>query len=276
MAGPVASARVGTAVIWACLGLVLVFLYAPLVPPAIHSFEGASGGSAGLLRNYAAIFEDARLLRALRTSLLVGALVAIVAPALALLAAEAVRVWRMPRLIIAIVLLPLFVPGISMGLATGLFFQILGFKPSLLTITAVQVLWALPFAFLIILTVMASFDQVYLEAAYMSGAGRVRAFLEVELPQIRQGLLGAAVFSLIISFNETIRTAVVQGGRNTVQTYLWSQYQQVGLSPHLFALMTLIIVITLALIALVALLDRRARSTESQPRRRVWRPLSTA
>ena len=120
----------------------------------------------------------------------------------------------MPRLIIALVLLPLFVPGISMGLATGLFFQILGFKPSLLTITAVQVLWALPFAFLIILTVMASFDQVYLEAAYMSGAGRVRAFLEVELPQIHQGILGAAVFSLIISFNETIRTSVVQGAQH--------------------------------------------------------------
>jgi spermidine/putrescine transport system permease protein len=256
----VASDRPRTAVIWGFLGLVLVFLYAPLVPPAIHSFEGVSG-TAGLFRNYALIFEDARLLRALRTSLLVGTLVALIAPALALLAAEAVRVWRTPRLIIAIVLLPLFVPGISMGLATGLFFQLLGFKPSLLTIAAVQVLWALPFAFLIILTVMASFDQVYLEAAYMSGAGPVRAFLEVELPEIRQGILGAAVFSLIISFNETIRTSVVQGGRNTVQTYLWSQYQQVGLSPHLFALMTLIIVVTLALIALVALLDRRGTTS---------------
>jgi spermidine/putrescine transport system permease protein len=244
---------------WACLGLVLVFLYAPLVPPAIHSFEGAATGTGGAFRHYAAIFADARLVRALWTSLVVGLLVALIAPLLALLAAEAVRVWRMPRLIIAIVLLPLFVPGISMGLATGLFFQILGFKPSLLTIVAVQVLWALPFAFLIILTVMATFDQVYLEAAYMSGAGRLRAFFEVELPQIHQGVLGAAVFSLIISFNETIRTSVVQGGRNTVQTYLWSQYQQVGLSPHLFALMTLIIVMTLALIALVALLDWRQR-----------------
>jgi ABC-type spermidine/putrescine transport system permease subunit II len=258
MATAPASARAASALIWALLGLVLVFLYAPLVPSAVRSFEGAAGPTA-VLHNYALIFEDERLLRALRTSLVVGALVALLAPLLALLAAEAVRVWRMPRLIIAIVLLPLFVPGISMGLATGLFFQILGFKPSLLTITAVQALWALPFAFLIILTAMASFDRVYLEAAYMSGAGRGRAFLEVELPQIRQGILGAAVFSLIISFNETIRTAVVQGGRNTVQTYVWSQYQQVGLSPHLFALMTLIIVVTLVLIALIALLDLRRR-----------------
>jgi spermidine/putrescine transport system permease protein len=253
------SSRAATVLTWTCLGLVLLFLYAPLVPPAIHSFEGTGAGTTGLLRNYAAIVDDARLLRALQTSLVVGILVAAIAPVLALLAAEAVRVWRMPRLIIAILLLPLFVPGVSMGLATALFFQILGIKPSLLTITAVQMLWALPFAFLIILTVMANFDQVYLEAAYMSGAGRIRAFFEVELPQIHQGILGAAIFSLIISFNETIRTSIVQGAGNTVQTYLWSQYQQVGLSPHLFALMTLIVVITLALIALVAFIDRRQR-----------------
>ena len=243
-------------VTWLFLGLVLIFLYAPLIPPAVNSFQG--GGA--LFANYAGIFEDTRLMRAARTSLYVGLLTAVITPVLALLAAEAVRTWRRPRLIIGVLLIPLFVPGISMGVATALFFNLLGIPPSLLTITAVQVLWALPFAFLVILTVMANFDQVYLEAAYMSGAGRLRAFFEVELPQIHQGILGAAVFSLIISFNETIRTAVVQGGRNTVQTYLWAQYQQVGLSPDLFALMTLMIAATLVLIAALAILDYRQRT----------------
>jgi spermidine/putrescine transport system permease protein len=258
MGGQVAM-RLWRAFAWLFLMLVLIFLYAPLVPPAIHSFQGAAGADAALFRNYAAILEDQRLMPALRASLVVGLLVALIAPLLALLAAEAIRVWRLPRLVIAIMLIPLFVPGISMGLASALFFQILSIGPSLLTITTVQVLWALPFALLVLLTVMANFDQVYLEAAYMSGAGRLRAFFEVELPQIRQGLLGAAIFSLIISFNETIRTSIVQGGRNTVQTYLWSQYQQVGLSSNLFALMTLMIVVTLVLIALLAVLDRRQR-----------------
>lgn len=252
------GSRLGHALAWLFLGLVLAFLYAPLVPPAIRSFEGVAGPD--LLVHYRAIFDDPRLVEALRTSLVVGFLVALIAPLLALVAAQAVRVWQAPRLIVALVLIPLFVPGISMGVATALFFQMLDVAPSLFTITTVQVLWALPFAFLVIMTVMANFDQVYLEAAYMSGAGRLRAFLEVELPQIRHGILGAAVFSLIISFNETIRTSVVQGGRNTVQTYLWSQYQQVGLAPNLFALMTLMIVTTLVLIAMLAVLDRRQRA----------------
>jgi spermidine/putrescine transport system permease protein len=260
MADQLVQRRAASALVWFFLGLVLLFLYGPLLPPAIHSFEGTT--DAGPFRNYAQIFADARLLRALRVSLIVGVLVALIAPLLALLAAEAVRVWRRPRLIVGVMLIPLFVPGVSMGLATALFFQILGITPSLLTIAAVQVLWALPFAFLVILTALSSFDQVYLEAAYMSGAGRLRAFFEVELPQIRQGILGAALFSLILSFNETVRTAVVQGGHNTVQTYLWSQYQQVGLSPSLFALMTLMIAVTLMLLALLAILDwRRQRAS---------------
>jgi len=249
-------AWLGPAGAWAFIGVSLVFLYAPLVPPAINSFSGLSP-EGGWFQHYAAILADARLLAAARVSAVVGLLVAVITPILALLAAEAVRVWRVPRAIVGLILIPLFVPGISMGVATALFFQVLGLPPSILTITMVQVIWALPFAFLIILTVLAGFDPVYLEAAYMSGANRVQAFFEVELPQIHPGVLGAAVFSLILSFNETIRTAVVQGGQNTVQTYMWSQYQQVGLSPNLFALMTVLIAATLLLIAALAALDRR-------------------
>lgn len=240
---------------WGFVGLTLVFLYAPLVPPAINSFQGV--GADEPFRNYAAIFEDARLMRAARTSLYAGLLTAVIAPLLALLAAEAVRVWRRPRIILGVLLIPLFVPGISMGLATALFFQMMGISPSLLTITAVQVIWALPFAFLIVLTGLANFDPVLREAAYMSGANRLQAFFEIELPQIQHAILGAAVFSLILSFNETIRTSVVQGGRNTVQTYLWAQYQQVGLMPNLYALMTILIVATLVLLGVLAVLGAR-------------------
>ena len=247
------------ALVWGFLVLVLLFLYAPLAPPVIESFGGPNISKGGLLANYTAIMEDARLLKAVRVSAVVGLITAIVAPLLALLAAQAVRSWNRPRLIVSILLVPLFVPGISMGVATALFFKLLGIPPSLFTIAAVQIIWALPFAFLVILTVMANFDQVYLEAAYMSGAGPLRAFFEIELPQIHAGIMGAAVFSLIISFNETIRTAIVQGGHNTVQTYIWSQYQQIGLSPKTYALMTLMIASTLFLLGVLALLDWRRR-----------------
>ena len=97
---------------------------------------------------------------------------------------------------------------------------------------------------------MAGFDPLYLEAAYTAGADRWRAFRDVELPLIRPGVLGAATFSLILSLNETVRTALVQGPLNTVQTYIWSTYLQVGLSPTLHALMSLLILLTVLLLTL--------------------------
>lgn len=239
--------------VWGFLFLVLAFLYAPLVPPVIGSFEGEDGAFSA----YAAILDDNVLMGGIINTALIGGLVALITPLLALALSQTLRSWGRHKPILTLVLLPLFVPGVSMGVATALFFRVLGIDASILSMVLVQVLWALPFATLVILTVMAGFDQVYLEAAHMLGANRLHAFLEVELPQIWQGLLGAAIFSLILSFNETIRTSIVQGGENTVQTYLWSQYQQVGLSPPLYALMTLLIVLTLSLVALLAVLDWR-------------------
>jgi spermidine/putrescine transport system permease protein len=128
----------------------------------------------------------------------------------------------------------------------------------LFTIAIVQIMWALPFATLIILTVMATFDPAYLEAAYVAGAGRWQAFRDIEFPLIAPGIFGAASFSIIISINETVRTSVVQGAWNTIPTYVWSTYKQVGLSPVLYALMSLVILAT-ALLAGAWLVANRGR-----------------
>ena len=246
------------AIAWAYVGVVLLFLYLPLVPPLLFSVgEAETARSAFTSRWYAEMWRNPLLVSAMGTTMTAGLIVAIAAPFLGLLAATAIRELGIPRLVLLLMLLPLFIPGISMGLATAFFFRALDIAPSLLAIAIVQVLWALPFATLVILTVMSTFDPVYLEAAYMCGASRLRAFLDIELPLIWPGVLGAGTFSLILSFNETVRTAIVQGPLNTVQTYIWSTYKQVGLSPALYALMSLLIILTLALVAAFLAAGRR-------------------
>lgn len=231
------------------IGLVLGFLYLPLVPPVLFG-----------LGHYGAIWQNPILVGAMWNSLLLAVLTALVTPPLALVGAMAVRELRVPRLVLLILLLPLFVPGVSMGLGTAVFLKLLGVTPSLWTILLVHVLWTLPFAFLVVLAAMATFDPVYLEAAYVLGAPRLRAFLDVELPLIRPGLLGAASLSAIVSLNETVRTSLVQGPLNTVQTYIWTTYLQVGLSPSLHALMSLLIALTLALVAVLLVGGSRRRA----------------
>ncbi len=167
----------------------------------VASLAGARPGE-WTLRWYGELWRTPLVLSAFRSSALVALLVGILAPLLGLLAALAIRELRVPRLILLAMLMPLFIPGVSMGLASAFLFRLLGIAPSLTTIVIVQTLWALPFATLIILTAMTTFDPQYLEAAYMAGAGRWRAFRDIELPLIASGITGAVSFSAILSINE--------------------------------------------------------------------------
>lgn len=258
----------GTGAFMALLIIIIVFLYAPLIHPlfvAATEVSPTDGNLRFTLERFSTIFDNRMILPALRNSFVAAILTALFTPVLALLAAFAVRHFAYKRLIIFLMLVPLFIPGVTMGLASALFLKILGITPSMLTIVLVHVVWALPFAFLIILTVMADFKTVYTEAAHMSGATPWRAFFDVELPLIRPGIVGAAIFSGIISFNETIRTTTVQGANNTIQTYIWSQFQQVGLSPAMFALMASLIMITVGLIIVMMLILSRTNKTKTAP-----------
>lgn len=241
--------------IWAMIVVALAVLYVPLGPPLALSFAGNGGELSAAA--YLDIWRTPIIVNSLRTTLAAGALVAIAATLLGLLAAMAIRELGAPRAILLAMLLPLFIPGISMGLASALLFRVMGIPPSMATIVIVQTMWALPFATLIILTVMATFDPALLEAAWMAGASRLQAFRDIELPLIRPGLAGAASFAFILSINETVRTAAVQGPYNTAPTYIWSTYKQVGLSPVLYALMGMVILASaLILLAYVAVSRR--------------------
>ena len=247
---------------WAYAVGMLVVLYLPLLPPLATSVS-PTGRQPDLsdftLKWYTQLSTNQTLVSSIETSAIVAALTGLFTPLLALCAAMAVRELRIPRIVLLLLLLPLFIPGVSLGLANAFLFQQLGIFPSIGTITIVHVLWALPFAFLIVLTAMSTFDPRYLEAAYVHGAGRLRAFLNVELPLIWPGVMGSATFSVILSFNETVRTNLVQGPFNTVQTYVWSRYLQVGLTPQIYALMSAMIVLTLLLIGVLLVYNLRRK-----------------
>ncbi len=237
--------------LWAWTVAALVLLYLPMLPPPVFSLSDkgvAHALSKPSLAAYGDIWRQPVLLQAIWNSLGVALVAGLVTPTLAVLAAMAVRELRTPRVVLLLTLLPLFIPGVSMGLATAFLFERMGLEPSMFSICIVNVMWALPFAFLVVLTVMSSFDTVQLEAAWMLGSNHWRAFWDVEFPSIRPGIVGASTFSMILSFNETARTSLVQGANNTVQTYIWSTYKQIGLSPTLYALMTVLILVTLVLV----------------------------
>ena len=112
---------------WSCSSL----LYAPLVPPFFKSLE-ASGGESGW-QHYQGLNDDLVISDAVNRSLQLAVVVGVVTALLALLAGLAIRRSRIPKILIVAMLMPLFVPGVSAGLSSAMFFKYIGLEPSLLS-----------------------------------------------------------------------------------------------------------------------------------------------
>jgi putative spermidine/putrescine transport system permease protein len=111
----------------------------------------------------------------------------------------------------------LMTPGILISLGLISLMRILRIPGQWYTTAfGVQLIWTLPFAFLLMLAVFNRFDKRVEEAAADLGATDWRVFKEVTLPIIAVGMLGAGLFGFTLSYDEFARTIMVAGMKNTL------------------------------------------------------------
>lgn len=250
--------------IWTITILGLVVIYAPPLYLLGVSFNPALQPGLPSLADitvkwYAALPTDRALIFGLQQSALVALLTAALATALSLLAAlayfelhKARATWFMG------VILPMFVPGVIQGLALSTVFSRLGVKPSTMTIVAGHLLWAMPFAFIVILTSFSAVRPAYLMAAADLGASKWRQFRDVILPLIRPGLISAFIFSFLLSLNEFTRAFYLAGRQNTLPVVLFGKMNG-GASPTIYAMSGSIFIVSVFFVALiVAVAGRKA------------------
>lgn len=240
---------------WRTVGLMpgivaLALIYVPLAWLVVMSFSAQplSGIPYPLtLEHYQALGGDSRWHTPLLKSLLLGLIVGTICIVVATAVGRAVPRLRRPGGVLLTVLLPLFVPGLTMGAALFIFFRsLLGLPLGLWSILIAHLVWALPFAILLVLVVASRFDHRLLEAAQDLGAGRWRRFWDIEFPLLRPGIVGAGIFGFLLSFNELLRSLFLRGSQTTMPIYNWtmaaSHQSQV---PIIFSLATILLAITL-------------------------------
>jgi len=198
---------------------------------------------------YDVMLRTRGLMDALFKSIILAVLTMVITTFLALNAALGYRKTRFKTIVIAIMILPIFLPGLIQGFSLSIVLgQFLGMQRSIWTELAGHVLWALPFAFLVILTSMSVVRRETVLAALDLGANEWRAFKDIEYPIIKPGITSAAIFSFVLSFNEFSRTYYLQGIGPTIPTYVWNKIT-VAITPEIFALSALTVIISLSLIA---------------------------
>lgn len=155
---------------------------------------------------YEALFDPVRsrhIHTAAWNSLTVAAAATLSATIAAVLAALAITRVRTPsaRGLEAGFLSPLILPTLAYGLATLMFFTLLGQRPSLLLLTIGHLVVIAPFVFRTSLASLTQLDPALIEGSMSLGAGRLYTFRRITLPIIAPGVIAGAFLAFVASLD---------------------------------------------------------------------------
>lgn len=231
----------------------LLFLYLPIVVLALFSFNDSpvttfplSGFTFGWYEKFLA---NDGIQRAIMNSLIVAASATALTVVLGVPAALALDRFHFPGkgLFQNTILLPLSLPGIVTGIAMLNFYKQIGLPQSL---TAVIIGHATALMGIVVSQVMARLAKVNRrleEASADLGATPWQTFTRVTLPSIRTSIMGSALLSFTLSFDEIPVTYFLTGRENTLPMYIYSTLRR-GITPEINAVGTVIVVLSLVLI----------------------------
>ena len=236
---------------------------------------------------YVVLFRNQQIIDSLSWTAYLGAATILTAVPMGLIAAKYYKRTRHKVVFVTLMLSPLFVPADILGSALLVYFKNLNrafewlgdslgvtwfygwFELGFFTALVGLILWTVPYAFVVILITMSRYREQQTEAARNCGATAWQAFWHVEFPQIRPGVLSACAFTTILTFNETVRTALLKGGFDTFSNVLVSQMLNIGMSGESYAMagmmsMVSMIVIGGVLIYSLAAAERRERQARAR------------
>lgn len=258
-------------------GIFLIFLYGPILVMLILSLQGPQGGStfparglvSGYWYNYLGTSNAASLRAAAGVSLVLALIVGMIGSTLSLSLIMAYRRMsrRMGRAMLYLVVLSLMTPGILLSLGMSLWWKLLGLNIALYPAgLGVQVVWAMPFGFLVMLAIFNRYDIAVEEAARDLGASALQTFMRVTLPIVWGGVFGAALFGFTLSWNEFERTLLVSP-TNTLPLEIYGELISATLQPNLYALGVILTFGTILLVFLmlfvVAVIVRRTTRAQA-------------
>lgn len=251
-------------------GLIFFFLMFPIVVIIPLSFnaqdfftftpEMVALDPAGYsLKHYLDFFTNPDWQQAMWNSLSIAPMATIVSVGLGTLAAVGLSQSHVPfkRLIMAILISPMIVPLIISAAGMYFFFSAIGLQGTYWGVVLAHAILGIPFVIITVTATMVGFDRSLTRAAASMGAGPVRSFFKIQLPLILPGVISGALFAFITSFDEVV--VVIFVGSAGQKTLPWQMF--IGLreqiSPTILAVATLMVALSIMLLATLELLRRR-------------------
>lgn len=246
---------------------VFSFFYLPIVVLVVYSFSDSdtAGVWGGFTLDWYGEFADSRQARgALSNSLKIAFASTAVAVVLGTMSALALERYRFKGrgLFDALLYLPVIIPDVTMAVMLLLFFaeaaEVFGFSKGFGTIALSHIAFSISFVSIVVRARLAGMNESLEEAAMDLYATRRQAFRYVTLPAILPGITGGALLAFTLSLDDVVITEFVTGpGWTTLPVYVFGLVRR-GVTPLINAISVVMLVASIALVAL-SLLAERAR-----------------
>ena len=211
-------------------------------------------------RHYQDFFTNPDWQNALWNSFRIAPVATLIAVALGTLAAVGLSQSHVPGrgAIMAILISPMIVPTIISAAGMYFFYSRLGLQGTYWGVVLAHAVLGIPFVIITVTATLVGFDRSLVRASASLGADPVRTFFKVQMPLILPGVSSGALFAFITSFDEVVVVLFV--GSAQQKTLPWQMF--IGLreqvSPTILAVATVLIAISILLLATLEILRRRS------------------
>lgn len=246
------------------LGIVLIFLYVPILVLIVQSFNAGKSRAKWegfSLRWYVELFQDERILNALYVTLSIAVLAMIVSTILGTLAAIGIHAMRKrpQALMMTLTNLPNTMPDIVTGISLMLLFIFTKVDRGYLTMLLAHITFDTPYVILSVLPKLKQMNKHCYEAALDLGATPMYALFHVTIPQCKQGIITGAMLAFTLSLDDfTISYFTTSPLVQNLSTLIYSSARK-GIDPSLNALSALMFI---ALLILLLIVNRRTASAD--------------
>ena len=246
------------------LGLILLFLYAPIITLMVFSFNDSKsrakwGGFT--LKWYQSMFNDPVIMKSLYYTLAIALLSAIIATAIGTAAAIGIQTMRRrtKETIMNVTYLPVLNADIVTGIAFMLFFIGLGLKLGFNTMLIAHITFNIPFVILSVLPKLKAMDKFTYEAALDLGATSMTAVRKVILPEIAPNIITGFLLAFTLSLDDFVISYFTSGnGVSNLSITIYTMTRR-GIKPEINAISTILF---MAILILLLVITKRREKTE--------------
>lgn len=257
------------------LGLILLFIYVPILVLAVYSFTDASMVGAGIggfsFENYINLFKNEELRGMILGTVLLAFVCACISTVLATMGAIGAHYSKkIPK---SLINTANQVPVVNADIVTGFSVCILLIvilrvgKDTFIPLGIGHIVLTAPFVYLSILPKLKQLDNSLYEAALDLGATPAQALFKVVIPQLIPGILSGFMLAVTLSLDDYFVTTYTKPSTfDTISTYVVNATKgsQTDVKTALWALSTLIFIIVIVIVVLMNVLSGRKKGGKNE------------